>query len=274
MKTKFNRYMDELNRLVMILNNFSSLNNISSKELKKYLSLISRKEFLQKKINNMLMKRTNIIGSYNDKNRAWLSSDLNCRKYCKLEQRASYKRDLSLYRTGFLNKHPSPPFFQNLKTFISERFIQPFSSKSSNLKNQLNLSWESTKSRSPIYKIIQKNKKFIKEDLPISLAQIAISSTKKYILSYRKFSDSIHLFSRSISSSTPIRTLSFIINQARQEADLSKSSFVSRIKVNPITYEYYDKNARQNGYYGTGKPIVLPAHHHPITITSKQGFVR
>ena len=83
MQTKFNNYTEELNEIVGILNGFPQIQHISSKELQKYKDLISRKEFLQKKINYLLNKRAKIIGKYNDKNRIWLESNMNCRKYCR-----------------------------------------------------------------------------------------------------------------------------------------------------------------------------------------------
>lgn len=69
MHIKFYTYTNELNEIINILNEFPPIHSVSSKELQKYKELISRKEFLQKKINTLLNKRANIIGKYNDKNR-------------------------------------------------------------------------------------------------------------------------------------------------------------------------------------------------------------
>lgn len=259
MQAKFNKYTEELNAIVVKLNNVPSIQNISIKELRQYKNLISRKDFLQKKINAMLSKRANIIGNYNDKNKIWLISDINCRKYHKLEQSAAYSRDRALYKLGFLDSKPILPLFQNIKDFISEKIFLPLSDKSSELKDKLTSNFNSISQKSPICKGIRKSKNFIQNDLPISLTNLAISETKKCIISYRKFSNSLKLFSRNISSSPSIRTLSYIINRAKQEADLEQNSFLGRIKVDPTTFEYYNKDAVQNGYFGTGEQ-VSPSH--------------
>jgi len=260
MQTKFNSYTEELNEIISILNNFPKIHYISSKELRKYQNLISRKEFLQKKINNMLSKRANIIGSYNDKNRVWLESSMNCRKYYRLEQSAAYSRDKALYRTGFLNAKPTSPFIQNFKNGILENFYQPLSDRISDLKIKINSNWKSISSKSPIYQGVKKSKKFIKNDLPISATNMAISGAKKCILSYRKLANSINgslqSFSRNISSAPTVRTISYIVDKARQEADMQENPFMARIKVNPNTYEYSNDRVAQNGYYGTGRPAI------------------
>lgn len=260
MQTKFNNYTNELNEIIGILNNFPPIFSISSKELRKYQSIISRKEFLQKRINNMLSKRANIIGNYNDKNRIWLESNMNCRRYYRVEQHAAYSRDKALYKVGFLYEKPIPPFITNLKNNISENFYQPLSNIISNFKIKTILHLKSISRKSPICKSLKKSKNFIANDLPQSLTNIAISGVKKCIISYRKISysmnGSLKSFSRNISSTPSIRTLSYIMNRAKQEADMQENPFLYRIKINPNTYEYYNNAIAQNGYYGTGKPII------------------
>ena len=253
MQTKFNDYTNELNEIVSILNGFPQIHHISSKELQKYKVLIARKEFLQKKINTLLNKRAKIIGKYNDKNRTWLESNMNCRKYYKLEQSAAYSRDSSLYRIGFLDYKPTLPLISNLKNLFHEKFYEPFSFRFSKLKHNLNSYFQSASQKSPICKSIQKSKNYIQNDLPTSLAKTAISGMKKCIISYRKLSNS---FSRKISNTSPIKTLSFLIHRAQEEANFEQNPFISRIKVNPNTNEYAFSSTKNNGYYGTGKPVL------------------
>ena len=270
MQTKFNSYTKELNEIVGILNNFPQIFNVSSKELRKYEGLISRKEFLQKKINNMLSKRAIIIGNYNDKNRTWLASNMNCRKYYKLEQYATYSRDKALYRAGFLEEKPTSPFIQNLKNIILEHFYQPLSDRISIFKIKTNSHLKSVSSRSPICQSVKRSKKFIKNDLPVSLTNIAISGVKKCIVSYRKLTNSINgslkSFSRSIASTPSIRTLSYIVDKARQEADMQQNPFMARIRVNPNTYKYCIDRVEQSGYYGTGRAVVSSDFQEQVTL--------
>ncbi len=251
MRTKFYSYTNELNEIVNILNGFPKIHNISSKELQKYKNLISRKELLQKKINNLLNKRANIIGKYNDKNRLWLSTNMNCRKYCRLEQSAAYSRDYALYKIGFLDEKPVAPFIQKIKSTFTENLYIPLKNKFSNLKQTANRNFKSIAEKSLTIQKIQKGKKYLKNDLPTNMANLAISGAKKCIISYRFFSNS---FTRNIATVKPIRTLSFIINKAREELEQeSQNPFISRIKVDPYTFQYSDNKVAQNGYNRFGK---------------------
>lgn len=250
MRTKFYSYTNELNEIVGILNNFPKIHDISSQELQKYEKIISRKEFLQKKINILLNKRANIIGKYNDKNRLWLSTNMNCRKYCKLEQSAAYSRDSALYKIGFLDKKPISPIIYKLKNTITDNLYTPLHDKLSIFTAKANSYLKSMAKKSPTIQTIENGKKFLKNELPTSLANLAISGTKKCIISYRSVSNR---FTRNISTAKPIRTLSFIVEKAREEIDLEQNPFLSRIKVNPYTFEYCNNNAAEKGYYGTGR---------------------
>lgn len=263
MYIKFYTYTNELNEIINILNEFPPIHNVSSKELQKYKELISRKEFLQKKINTLLNKRANIIGKYNDKNRVWLATNMNCRKYYKLEQSAAYSRDSALYKIGFLDLKPVPPLVKNLKNSLNENLYQPLYHKFSNLKVKLNSKLKLVSQKSPIYQSFKKSKNFIKNDLPISITNFAISGAKKCIVSYRNFSNS---YSRKISTSKSIKTLSYIMKQAKEQADLQQQSFISRIKVNPNTYQYCNNSATENVSYGTGIPVIQSNSRNPVIL--------
>ncbi len=262
MQTKFNNYTKELNEIVGILNNFPPIHNVSSKELQKYKNLISRKEFLQKKINTLLNKRTKIINKYNNKNRIWLASNMNCRKYYKLEQSAAYSRDSSLYKLGMLNSKPTLPFIQNFKIIFHEKFLEPLSFKLSHIKNRINSYFKNASEKSPLYQTVKKSRNYIKNDLPVSLTKAAVSGVKRCIVTYRKFTNTInssfHSFTRTVSSAPTIRTLASIVKEAKMEADLQQNEFLARIKVDPNTNEYSNEMVAKNGYYGTGKVITYP----------------
>ena len=252
MHTKFNNYTNELNEIVKILNNFPPIHTISSKELQKYKCLIARKEHLQKKINILLNKRTKIIEKYNNKNNIWLSSNMNCRKYYKLEQSAAYSRDYSLYKIGFLDSKPTLPVIANTKLLFQEKFYEPLSEKLSFIKNKIKSYFVSTSKKSPICKEIKKSKDFIHNDLPVILTNKAVEGTKKCIVSYRKLSSSINnsikVFSRNVSQSPSVKTLSFIINKAKQEANMQQNPFLARIKINPNTLNYHTLASGNNAH--------------------------
>lgn len=270
MRTKFIAYTNELNEIVNILNGFPPIHTISAKELQKYKQIISRKEFLQKKINYLLNQRANIIGKYNDKNRIWLLTNMNCRKYYKLEQSAAYSRDKTLYRIGFLDYKPIPPLIQNFRNSFKENFYLPLLNKFSFLKSKLENKLNSIAENSPIYKSMKKSTSFIKNTVPSTIAnsatQLAVSGAKSCIISYRHFSNS---FTRNISRLKPIKALSLILEVAKQEADFEQQNpFISRIRINPKTNDYCSKITARTGYYGneTGRILVHKKSDYTDTV--------
>lgn len=240
MQSKFNSYTKELDDIRQKLSNCPQVLNISSKNFSQYQSLIKRKEFLQNQISQKLQKRTNIIGTYNDKITLLDSRPLSCKKYCKTAQKFEYKRDCSLYKLGFLDKKPVKPFVQNLKSYISDNILWPYSVKKSDFKEKFNSFIVSSSQKSIVCKKILKTHNYIHNELPCTLTNRSISALKKVIIGYRKISSSFNKvsskFTRNISSSASVKQLSYIINSAKLQADFDTNSFRSRIKVSPSYY--------------------------------------
>lgn len=228
MHNKFNILTKDLELLKKKINQAPPVSQISSKDFLKYHSLISKKELLESEIYKLLNLKNSITNTYNSSNEKWLYDDnMNCKKYCKLEKKASYSRDKKLYKLGFLDSKPIHPFLQNLKQFISTKVSSPASIKLTSIKNK----FQSFICKTPIHKVSD----YVENTLPIKLTNIAISGTKRCIIGYRNITNSLNTstktFSRQVSSAPIIKFLSYINNQAKKEADLQSNSFLARIKV-------------------------------------------
>lgn len=255
MQSKFNSYTKELDDILQKLTNCPQVLNISSKKFSHYQSLIKQKEFLQNQISIKLQKRTNIIGTYNDKISLLNSKPLSCKKYCKIAQKLEYKRDYSLYKLGFLDKKPTLPFIQNLKTYIFDNILLPYSVKKFDFKEKFNSFIISSSKNSPLCKKILKTHNYIHKQLPCKLTNGSILALKKVIIGFRKFSSSFnkvsHSFTRNISSNPSIKQLSYIINSAKLQADFDTNSFRNRIKVSPSYYspDYFKQSPNHTQNY-------------------------
>lgn len=268
MRNNFNKLTNELNILKKTIDSVSSLSQISSKNFSSYRSFIIRKEFLESKISKLLQKREIALKKYNDKNTAWLNDGfMNCRRYYKLEQKAAYQRDKALYKFGFMPNKPCPPSIQSFKNFYSDYILFPISDKFLNNKNKIISYFNSISEKSPTCKCFKKIHSFIQKDLPVKLTNVAVSGTKRSILSYRKFTNflnnNIQAFSRNISCNPTIRYLSYVKHQAEREAILQSSNFSTkqnefraRLAVPLISYSQPYSSSFQHLY--TKKRSVPP----------------
>lgn len=227
MRKNINNLTKELNLLKTKLQQAPPLYELSTKQFDYYKPLISRKNFLETEISKLLDCKSKILKTYSTNNEKWLYDDfLNCRQYCKLEERAAYTRDKKLYKLGFLDSKPVPPIIRKLSSFINTTIIEPANEKISLASSLIK--------KIPIFQSI---KKFTNTTLPNELTNLAISGTKKCIIGYRNLSNSVNYsvkrFSRNVSSSPVIQMLSYIGKQAQKEADLESASFRDRIRVTP-----------------------------------------
>lgn len=249
MQTKFEKLTKEFELLKMKIEESPSISCISSKQLLKYHSLISRKELLESKISKILKSKKQIIQNYSQKNEIWLhDNNLNCRQYCKLEEQEAYKRDKKLYKLGLLNSKPNHPIVKKFKEFFSTNVFEPISDE---ILPKINSYSQSVIKKSPICKMFNKIKKFNKEVLPVKLTNLAIAGTKKCIIGYRTLANNINYSSSTISSKISclpaVQVISYVGTQAKQQADMHATSFRERIKVNTNGYI----NSNNNIYMST-----------------------
>lgn len=245
MQTKYEKLTKEYKELKRKIDKCPPISKMSSKELLKYHSFLSRKENLEFKISKMLKSKTKILKRYKLNNEKWLNDNsMNCRKYYKLEQKEAYIRDKNLYKLGFLSSKPIPPIVNNLKNFISMKIINPFldniSPKISKFNEKVKKYIESTIEKSSICKCLKKFKKSVVETLPNKLTNAAITSTKHCIIGYRIISNGLNnstrMFSRRLSTVPTIQMISYIGKQAKMQADMQVKDFRDRIRVEPQTY--------------------------------------
>ncbi|HOZ54708.1 MAG TPA: hypothetical protein PK993_01495 [Clostridia bacterium] len=264
----------ELNILKSKLNHAPVLTKISFKDFLKYKNMIFKKELIEFEISKLQKIQNDIVNIYSKKNEKWLYDDnMNCRKYCKLEKKASYIRDKKLYKLGFMKQKPVNPILQNIINTVKEKIIEPVSNKLSQNRYSSKNIFKSILEKPPInnfLKLFSKNttfkkiNSFFKETVPTKLTTRAISGAKKCIIGYRNISNNLNssakLYYRNILSSPIIQVISYIKSQAKieadlysnfliksqtkKESDLCSNSFLSNIKV-----DLTNNNKTKKKYY-------------------------
>ncbi len=258
MQKNYFKLTKELNILKNKLNTAPVLTKIKFKEFLKYKNMIFKKELIEFEILKLQKIQNDIVTTYSKKNEKWLYDDnMNCRKYCKLEKKASYIRDKKLYKLGFVKPKPIHPISQNFINAFKEKILEPISDQLPQNRYSSKNIFKSLLEKPPINTflkhfskniIFKKINTFFKETIPTKLTTKAISETKKCIIGYRKISNNLNtsakLYYRNILSSPIIQLISYINSQAKKEADLCSNSFLASIKV-----DLSNNNKTKKKYY-------------------------
>lgn len=228
---KFNKLNKQLQNLQSQKNKLYSIENLSIFQFIKYKKLISKENKIIKQMQKISNLENNINLWYNTSIKNWIKNPkINCRKYCKLEQNATYKRNLRLYKLGLITKKPLTPFIQNKFDFISET-IKPLINQNYTKIQKYNF-----------FKIFyNKYKHFTSYTLPPNLNKLAINSAKKCIKHYRKMHNGINFFRNYINSKDSIRYLSMVKQEAIKQLDNCEkaTNFKDSIKVKNIDTNKY-----------------------------------
>lgn len=186
------------------------------------LSILQYKLRLQKKkkLEIKLLKLNNKKNEFVTKFDTKIEKILNdpkvlCRRYCKMEQSLTYKKEKLLYKFGYTSKKPISPIKKEILSKLSP--ITKFS--------------KSIISMTPFYKSNpQKN-----------ITNFAISTTKKYIKGCQKVENIKNSAQSAILQSALVKKLSYIKDEALRQLEEEKSSqendssteFLKRIKLDP-----------------------------------------
>lgn len=228
---KFNTLNKQLQNLQSQKNKLYSIENLSIFQFIKYKKLISKESKITKQMQKISNLENNINLWYTTSTKNWIEDPkINCRKYCKLEQNATYKRNIKLYKLCLINKKPLSPFIQNKFDFIS-----------GNIKPIINEIYTKIQKYNFFKIFYDKYKYFTSYTLPQKLNKLAINSTKKFIKHYRKMYNGIHFFRNYISSKDSIRYISMIKQEATKQLDNCEkaTSFRDSIKVKNVDTNKY-----------------------------------
>ena len=229
--SKINDLHKKLQNLNSQKQNFKSLENLSLLQFIKFKNLITQENKIRNKISKYVSLSSEINFWYDTVNKSWIENPkINCNKYCKLERKASYKKNLKLYKLGFINKKPLPPLIQNI-TKLSSPICKLSKSIYSNIKTKI--------LKISILKKISKKLNFIKSTLlPQKINKLAINTAKIGIKGYRHLESNCKLVRNSIEAKNSFKYLKNVIKQANQEILFSEKEkeFKDSLRVNPSTY--------------------------------------
>ena len=266
--------INQLNQKIQILESqkkkFKSLENLSILEFIKYTYIKSKQLKLSMKLENLVSQGNEINFWYDKATKSWIENPkINCRKYSRLEKRASYKKNLKLYKLGFIEKKPFPPLSQDIITKIAQT-LNNFSPILDDFK------YVFSKIRFPKFVLLNKihNKftTFKSEILPHKINNLAINTASIGIKGYRMFQSDCRFIRNTISSTNSIKYLRNIINQANMKISNGHESadFRQSLRVNVgspsanviITNQHDFKNKSINS--NSSKNIQYKIFEHSI----------
>lgn len=209
-----------------------------------YKHRLYKQRKLESKIQALNTTKQKIIEKYDTQIENWLNNlKISCKKYCKLEPKATYQKEKLLYKLGYSSKRPVSPFEQNLKKIFAPIVI----------------SFKSLVSKIPFYKLNPKK----------NITNLAVNSTKYCIKSYRKIKNFKACARKSLLSSTLIRRMQNIKQEALKQLEeefktdvinnTQNSDFFNSIKVNvsPTSFNPQKKYSPNNHKKQFNKDHIL-----------------
>ena len=116
---KSKQKLQNINRFTNNIQCNYTIDKISVIQFFKIKHYIKTKKKILKEIKQVqrFVKGCKLLYEYDT--RRWINNPrINCKKYCKLEAKAKYNRDLKLYKCGVLTKKPILPALQKLNELL------------------------------------------------------------------------------------------------------------------------------------------------------------
>ena len=172
--------------------NLHQIEEMSLTQFLRFKLLISKRNKIDSKIQKKNDLANQINKWYNSYNDSLLKNPkVSCRKYCKLQQNAEYKRDLKLYKLGFLSEKPQTQIHKHIKNYCS---------------------------KFTLFQNIKKRVSYFKSCLlPQKINLLAVNAAVLGIKGYRKFEYDYKLFKNTISSKESFKYLKNVINEANTQ---------------------------------------------------------
>lgn len=205
---------NKLDKLEKIKTNYSSLNDLSILQFIKYKKNISQENKLNKQLAKNIMLKNEINFWYDSTTKSWIDNlKINCRKYYRMEKRAEYKKNLKLYKLGFLNKKPSLPIIQNINNSLNP--VKDFFRN--NVKPIL--------TKYNFIKIIYNRFDYFKSQiLPQKVNNLIVNTASISIKGFRHFKSNCRYLKKSITSKNSYKYLKNVINEANKKIDSSEKN--------------------------------------------------
>ncbi|MCR5146377.1 MAG: hypothetical protein K6B70_03405, partial [Clostridia bacterium] len=229
--SKINDLHQKLQDLNSQKQNFKSIENLSLLQFIKFKNLITKENKIRNKITKYVSLSSEINFWYDTVNKSWVENPkIKCNKYCKLERKASYKKNLKLYKLGFINKKPLSPLVQDISKIILP-VTKLFKFIYSNVKAKI-------QKISIIKKICNKINYLKSTLLPQKINKLAVNTAKIGIKGYRHLQSNYRLVRKSFEAKNSFKYLRNVIKEANQQVLSSEKEkkFRESLRVNPNTY--------------------------------------
>ena len=249
---KIYKLKNTLEKLDLQKKNYNSLDNLSIPQFINYKMILSKESKINKQLEQAIMQEREINFWYDSNTKSWIdNSKINCRKYCKMEKKAAYKKDLKLYKLGLLNKKPTHPIINKVLSPIGLLF---------------------NKKIKPIFKhIYNKIYLFKSQVLPQKFNNLAISTASIGIKGYRHLKSNCRYIRFSITSKNSFKYLKNVMQEANKKVDSAEKSKQFRESLKIENFNSQDINFKNNN------SIYSHSHKSPsisITQNNKCGISR
>lgn len=210
---------------------FESLENISLLQFIKYRKILTREEKIRKQISKYISLKSEINFWYDNISKSWINNlKINCRKYYRLDKKALYKKNSKLYKLGFINQKPLPPFIENIS-----KILLPISQMFKSIFSNINLKLQKFNF---IKRIFNKYTNFKSNILPQKINNLAVNTAKIGIEGYRHLQSNYRFVKNSIQSKNSYKYFKNVINEANTQVLNSEknNNFKESLRINPNTY--------------------------------------
>ena len=199
---KLKKLERSLKKLELQKEKFTNIKDLTIFQFLKYKSIISQERNLTKEIKKVQSLANQIKFIYDAKTNSWINnSKIKCTKYHRMQQRAEYKRDLQLYKLGFLEEKPLSPLQKKIKPYLPK----------------LNFS------KKPLFKKTSSQiHEFNSFKIQKELDRISISIAKTAIRGYRKLHSGHKFVKNYITSKEAYRHMKEIISEAKAQVEQSE----------------------------------------------------
>jgi len=229
--------INELNQKLQILEsqkkNLNSLENTSIFQFIKYKSVISQHKKVSKQLEKIKALGNEINFWYDQSTKSWIENPkVSCRKYYRLERKAKYKKDFTLYKMGLSDKKPLSPLFQ-----ILNNIWVPISKQINEISQHIKFVFCKIKfSKFNLFSKISKSYKiFTSNILPQKINKLAVNAATLGIKGYRMFQSDCRYMRSFINSKDSIKYIKNVINTANMQVARTEKAktFKESLKVNP-----------------------------------------
>ena len=209
---KISTLNQRLQKINDLLQDTPPIDKLSLWQFIKYQSLYRKKEKTKSKLKDSILAGREIISWYEKYNQEQLNNlKISCRKYCSRQKRAEYKRNITLFKLGLVNKKPRHPI------------LGPISDRLSILKKAI---------QKPFNLFHKKFENLRSNVIPQNFNNLAVSAAKVGIRGYRTIKSNCAYVKKKFNSSEYSQYLRNIIIQAENQLD-SKPPITIKHNLNP-----------------------------------------